>query len=600
MTTEQFDINDDVKRDVLAATDLVGLIGAVTALKKAGASWKGLCPFHTEKTPSFLVHPEKGYYYCFGCGAKGDAISFVRETERMEFPEAVAYLARRAGVSLPVRRSGTRAERSKETRTAEALGAAAKVFARQLSLHPGVVALLAGRGIGPEEAARLGFGAALDSWDALKNALSSSFPEEVLVEAGLLSRSEETGRLFDRFRNRLTIEIRDGRGEIVGFGARALADEVPKYVNSPEGPRFSKGRLLYGLDRARGAIRKKDEVILVEGYFDQVACERAGLPHAVASMGTALTPAQADLLVRQAPRVVVTYDGDAAGQAATLKAFALLVARGAAALQLVLPPGHDPDSWLRDRGPEALRQAREKAVGIVSALAARVPPPGADPALRAERIREAAGILACAPDRVLRYELLSALAREAAVPLEALQAGSSQPKPVLRRREGSEGETQEETRLPETEEKVLSILMAEWPESRPLCLQIPPDLFSHPVARAVFEELVANGSEGGTLDFLALASHLEGAAERWILGLPGREGLSTEKLGLERISKSLQRLTIRLLEEKGKILTAEIGAADAAGSDEDRDALFRRKDLLGKEVQRLWKEWRRPQTGGRE
>ena len=595
-----YEITDDVKRDVLAATDLVALVGAVTALKKAGASWKGLCPFHTEKTPSFHVHPEKGYYYCFGCGAKGDAISFVRETERMEFPEAVAYLARRAGIALPVRRSGTRVDRSKETRTAEALRAAAKLFVRQLPQHPGVVALLARRGIGQDDAARLGFGAALDSWDAMKSALAPVFPDEVLMEAGLLSRSDDTGRLFDRFRNRLTIEIRDGLGEIVGFGARALGDEPPKYLNSPEGPRFSKGRLLYGLDRARSAIRKREEVILVEGYFDQVACERAGLPHAVASMGTALTPAQADLLVRQAPRVVVAYDGDAAGQAATLKAFALIVARGATALQMALPEGHDPDSFLRDRGAEALREAGERPLSTVSALAARVPPPGADPAERAERIREAADILGSAPDRVLRYELLSAFAKEAVVPLEALHSGSAQPKPVPRRKEGREGESQEETRLPETEEKVLSILLMEWPESRSLCQQLPPDLFSHPVARKVFEQLMADGSEAGPLDFLELTSHLEGAAERWVLGQPDREDLPTEKLGLERIDKSLQRLMIQFGEEAKKILNREIDSAAKAGNAEQLDALYRRKIVLNKEVFQRWREFRRPQEGGRE
>ena len=595
-----YEITDDVKRDVLAAIDLVALIGAVTALKKAGASWKGLCPFHNEKTPSFHVHPEKGYYYCFGCGAKGDAITFVRETERMEFPEAVAYLARRAGIALPVRRSGTRVDRTKETRTEEAIGAAAKLFARQLPQHPGVVALLAKRGISPDEAARLGFGAALDSWDALKSGLASVFPEEVLLEAGLLSRSEETGRLFDRFRNRLTIEIRDGRGEILGFGARALGDETPKYLNSPEGPRFSKGRLLYGLDRARSAIRKKDEVILVEGYFDQVACERAGLAHAVASMGTALTPAQADLLVRQAPRVVVAYDGDAAGQAATLKAFALIVARGAAALQLVLPTGHDPDSYLRERGADALREAGERAMGTVSALAVRVPPPGADPAERAARIREAADILGSAPDRVLRYELLSAFAKEAVVPLEALHQGPAQPKPVLRRKEKDGGGSQEEARLPETEEKVLSILMTEWPESGPLCLQLPPDLFSHPAARKVFEQLMVNAQEGRALDFLELTSHLEGAAERWVLGQPDREDLPTEKLGLERIDKSLQRLMIQFGEEAKKILNREIDSAAKAGNAEQLDSLYRRKIVLNKEVFQRWREFRRPQEGGRE
>jgi DNA primase len=320
MSDQQYDINDDVKRDVLAATDIVALIGASTSLKKMGKSWKGLCPFHGEKSASFYVHPDKGFYYCFGCGAKGDAITFVRETERLDFPEAVAYLARQAGITLPIRRGGTRADRGRDTRASEALAAAAAHFRANLEKHPAARALLEKRGLTPQEGAAFGFGAALDSWDALRNGLGSRFTEEALVDAGLLQKNPETGRVYDRFRNRLTVEIRDARGEILGFGARAFGDDQPKYLNSPETARFSKGKLLYGLDRARDAIRKEDAVLLVEGYFDRIACERAGVGWAVASMGTALTPAQADLLSRHAATVVVAYDGDAPGVAAAFKA----------------------------------------------------------------------------------------------------------------------------------------------------------------------------------------------------------------------------------------------------------------------------------------
>ena len=284
MSEPLYDITDDVKRDVLAATDLVQLIGAMTSLKKAGRSWKGLCPFHTEKSPSFHVHPDKGFYYCFGCGAKGDAITFVRETERLEFPDAVAYLARLAGIALPMRRSGTRVDRGKETRAAEALSLAAAFFRANLDTHPAARALLEKRGLTPEEGHAHGFGAALDAWDALKISLSPRVQEDALIEAGLLQKNPETGRVYDRFRNRLTIEIRDGRGEILGFGARAFGDDQPKYLNSPETARFSKGKLLYGLDRAKEAIRKEETAILVEGYFDRIACERAGAANAVASM----------------------------------------------------------------------------------------------------------------------------------------------------------------------------------------------------------------------------------------------------------------------------------------------------------------------------
>src|SRR5258708_2447572 len=184
-----YDITDDVKREVLLATDLVSLIGAATSLKKTGRSWKGLCPFHGEKTPSFHVHPDKGFYYCFGCGAKGDAITFVRETERLEFPEAVAYLARLAGVALPMRRSGTRVDRGKETRVAEALALSAAFFRANLDRHEVARALLEKRGLSPEEARAYGFGAALDAWDALKTSLAPRVPEETSLDAGLLQKN---------------------------------------------------------------------------------------------------------------------------------------------------------------------------------------------------------------------------------------------------------------------------------------------------------------------------------------------------------------------------------------------------------------------------
>src|SRR5258708_5658652 len=204
-----YDITDDVKREVLLATDLVSLIGAATSLKKTGRSWKGLCPFHGEKTPSFHVHPDKGFYYCFGCGAKGDAITFVRETERLEFPEAMAYLARLAGISLPVRKSGTRVDRAKETRVSEAVVLAAAFFRETLPRHAAAFALVKKRGLSPDEAADFGFGAAPDAWDALKSALQGRVAEETMLEAGLLQKNPDTGRVYDRFRNRLTIEIRD-------------------------------------------------------------------------------------------------------------------------------------------------------------------------------------------------------------------------------------------------------------------------------------------------------------------------------------------------------------------------------------------------------
>ena len=595
MSDQQYDINDDVKREVLNATDLVALIGASTSLKKMGKSWKGLCPFHGEKSASFYVHPDKGFYYCFGCGAKGDAITFVRETERMDFPEAVAYLARLAGVTLPVRRSGTRADRGRDSRASEALAAAAALFRASLDAHPAARALLEKRGLSPEEGASFGIGAAADSWDALKGALGARFTEEALVDAGLLQKNPETGRVYDRFRNRLTVEIRDARGEVLGFGARAFGDEQPKYLNSPETSRFSKGKLLYGLDRARDAIRREDAVLLVEGYFDRIACERAGLAWAVASMGTALTPAQADLLSRHAATVVVAYDGDPPGVAAAYKAFPLLLARGANVKLLALPDGHDPDSFLAAHGADSLRAEVAGARPLLDALLAGVPPAGSDPVERAGKLREAVEILSAAPDPVLRNEFLTGLARGAGVPLAVLSKGGSAAEgkkaasPAVRR--DPVASPQE---LPEQEARVLSAILSDWPDSAPLVGRIPAELFAHPTAREVFIAVKEFASQPGTLDFSSLTTHLGADAGPVAAQLLLREsnpraesGIAAGSEGLSRIHIPLMQLKIRLLEETARNLQPEIQNASSAGDLKAGEAATRRKQELAEEIRRL-------------
>ncbi|MCM3877217.1 MAG: DNA primase [Thermoanaerobaculia bacterium] len=594
MSEPVYDITDDVKRDVLAATDLVQLIGATTSLKKAGRSWKGLCPFHTEKSASFHVHPDKGFYYCFGCGAKGDAITFVRETERLEFPDAVAYLARLAGVTLPMRRSGSRADRGKETRAAEALSLAAAFYRANLDKHPAARALLEKRGLTPEEGHAYGFGAALDAWDALRTALLPRVQEDTLVEAGLLQKNPETGRVYDRFRNRLTIEIRDGRGEILGFGARAFGDDQPKYLNSPETARFSKGKLLYGLDRAKEAIRREDVVILVEGYFDRIACERAGAANALASMGTALTSQQVDLLARHSSTVVVAYDGDAPGLAAAYKAFPLLLQRGLTVRHLVLPEGHDPDSLLREKGAEGLRAALAKAQPLMASLLSRIPGPTANPEVRAERLSEAAGILLEAKDPGLRNEFLATLAVSAAVPVSTLAPGNKPGAQAVRKLSAVSQQA-----LPDQEARVLSVLLADWPGSIEVTERVPLEFFTHPVAKEILTALKEFASQPGALDFSSLTTHLGADAGPVAAQLLLRESnleaegaVTKGSEGLSRIQIPLMQLKIRLLEETAANLQPEIQQAASTGDLPAGEAAARKKQDLVEEIRRLKAELR--------
>ena len=603
MSEPVYDITDDVKREVLAATDLVQLVGTTTSLKKAGRSWKGLCPFHGEKTPSFHVHPDKGFYYCFGCGAKGDAITFVRETERLEFPEAVAYLARLAGITVPMRRSGTRVDRGKETRAAEALVLAAAFFRANLDRHAAARTLLEKRGLTLEEAHAYGFGVALDAWDALKTSLAARVQEDTLLDAGLLQKNPETGRVYDRFRNRLTIEIRDARGEILGFGARAFGDDQPKYLNSPETARFSKGKLLYGFDRAKEAIRREDVVLLVEGYFDRIACERAGALNAVASMGTALTSAQADLLARQAATVVVAYDGDAPGLAAAYKAFPLLLSRGVNVRHLALPDGHDPDSYLSARGADALRAAIAACPALLETLLERIPAAGAsDPTERAAKLREAVDILSAAPDPVLRHELLSGLSRGAGVPLSVLARGAAAPEGkkagTLAVRKEAVAPQQE---LPNAEETVLRALLNNWVEAIPLVARIPLDLFEHPIEREIVTYLKTKVSNPGALDFSELSTHLGADASSVALSILLRESsedfparrAAGEALGLAHAHKALIMLDIRRKERLLSELQSEIQRAEQNGDRERQNVVRDEKASLSREIRHLKADLRR-------
>jgi DNA primase len=341
---------DDLKHQA----DIVVVIQDYVSLKKTGATYKGLCPFHGEKTPSFQVNRDKGFFHCFGCGAGGDVIKFLELHEKVAFPDAVKLLAQRFGVALPEieqsdeQRAGA-AERESLLKVHEV---AAKWFREQLLSPSGtrIRRQIAGRGITDETAEAMGLGFAPPSRTALRDALlGQGFSEALLVRAGLLVQREEGGTV-DRFRNRLMIPIRRDTGSVIAFGGRAVdADQQPKYLNSPETPIYSKGRTLYGLDLSKSGLRQNGFGILVEGYFDFGQVFQAGFP-VVASCGTALTTQQVQQLHRFASKVVLSFDPDAAGQGAAAKSCELFVAEGFDVNVAELPAGQDPDTFIRSSG----------------------------------------------------------------------------------------------------------------------------------------------------------------------------------------------------------------------------------------------------------
>jgi len=341
---------DDVKHQA----DIVVVIQDYVSLKKNGANYKGLCPFHGEKTPSFQVNRDKGFFHCFGCGAGGDVIKFLQLHEKIGFHDAVKQLAQRFGMTIPEteQTDDQRASAAEREALLKVHESAAKWFREQL-LTPAAARIrrqIADRGINDTTGEAMGLGFAPPSRTALKDELlQQGYSEGLLVRAGLLVQREE-GPSVDRFRNRLMIPIRRDTGSVIGFGGRAVdADQQPKYLNSPETPIYSKGRTLYGLDLSKAGIRQKGFGVLVEGYFDFGQVYQAGFP-AVASCGTALTPQQVQQLHRFASKVVLSFDPDTAGQGAAAKSSELFVADGFDVNVAELPAGQDPDTFIRSHG----------------------------------------------------------------------------------------------------------------------------------------------------------------------------------------------------------------------------------------------------------
>ena len=592
------DINDRVLAELRMAADIVEVIGDHTRLKKAGRSWKGLCPFHNERTPSFTVDRDKGLYHCFGCGAGGDVIHFVRQIDRLEFPEAVEALAGRFGVTIPRReRRGPRDDRREQL--FEAVSAAERFYRERLD-KPGNAAAtyLEGRGVPKELWQQLTLGHAPDAWDSIGRALSPAFPESLLVEAGLLQPRAETKGAYDRFRDRLLFVVRDERGRAVGFSGRALSPEgEPKYLNSPESPIFSKKRLLYGLFQAREAIRRRDRVVLVEGHFDHMALLRAGVAETVASMGTALTPEQVERLRRLTDHAIVCYDGDSAGRKATRGALALLLAQGFEARVARLPQGEDPDDLLRGQGPEALARLIDEAPDFLTWLLEDVQPAaaGLTPTEKRERVAQILEILATIPDRILRYEEYRKVSAAVSVPVDVLWgADKANLQPSITRSKGvgdmvpapgtpGNAAVLSAVVLPGAEKQLLQALTAGGDLNSLILSTLNPDHLTDDRVRKVVSALRKGSSGSEVVDFQRQIEHLTEEERSFISGFALEEAEPTQK-GVEEL---LKRLESNYLERE----SAEIQRAiDRAGEGSEglaelmrrKQEIMRRKAALGR------------------
>jgi DNA primase len=536
--------------EIRSRVDMVELVGQSVNLKRAGENWKGLCPFHTEKTPSFTVNPKRGIFHCFGCGVGGDAFGFLMRQDRLGFPEAVRALAQRAGVELPTQRSPETDGKLEGLRRVMAL--AAQFYTDALWAQDGAKAraYVESRGVDLEVARRFGLGYAPEGWNALLSHMAKEGVSDAeLVSAGLaLPRQNATG-FYDRFRGRLLFPIRDLQARVVAFGGRAMGAEEPKYLNSPETPLYVKGQMLYALDVAREGMRQKNRAVVVEGYLDCLMAHQHGFTETVAALGTAFTAAQLALLRRYADEVVSVFDADAAGQKATSRLEEMLtdvmdlrnlgwsVSRtgsfekaGYFPIKVaVLPEGHDPDSLLRAEGAQALQARLDAARSILDFVLERAL---GEEDLTTPRGRSTAHArVSLILSRVPNAEEATALAREAARKLgvDATQLWiEAQQLQGARARKGGQDRTAGTTAAPDgptgsaqawpapslTERDLILLLLHSEEARTGLLPNVEEKYIAHPGLRAIVGAL--RRAPGGMAPE-ALLGELEGEAERSLL-----------------------------------------------------------------------------------
>jgi DNA primase len=572
---------DAFVEEVRRTADLVRFISDHVALKKMGTSWKGLCPFHKEKTPSFNVNPDRGFFHCFGCGEGGDVFKFAMLHDKLSFPEAVEAVARRFGLQVPERRFEPEPERKEREELLGLLEAASEHFRRNFAAAAGSRAreYLLGRGFRPDTLERIRAGAALDSWGDLLESLKRRFPVPLMMTAGLVLEGQK-GRPYDRFRNRVVFPILNDQGKTAGFGARSLDGSEPKYLNSPESPVYQKSRTLYGLSWAREPIRKAGRVVLMEGYLDVARALEAGVEEVVATCGTALTPGHARLLRRFTEQVVVNFDQDAAGQRAAHKSLEILLEEGLRVCVVELPAGHDPDTFLKAEGADAYRRRLEEAPSFMDWLIRRAAAENEmrTPAGKAAYLNALLPVLARIENAVERAAWLPAIVErggldERAAQEELRRALATRATSVALPAQGARGNRPVAQLLPA--EKYLLALIMEGAEAVPEAL------------RGLEDEDVASLRTGGVLraarDLAAeggpvtMARLLERASEeeKGLLTRVGASELPTEGVDPGACVKELKAIPL-------KARMAQIQKDLAGATGDAQEALLAEKLRLGR------------------
>ncbi|MDB4987158.1 MAG: primase [Myxococcaceae bacterium] len=621
-------LTDDKLKEIRESVDLVALISEYVPLRRQGARFLGLCPFHSEKSPSFGVSRGKSFYYCFGCQASGDAITFLRHVEGLGFMEAVEKLAERSGIEVPhtddLGQIALRKQRARRERLAELMAVAQAFYEEQLHSHPHADlarAELAKRKVEQQAAETFHLGYAPASWDALARHFTSKRIElEEAVEIGLLAQRNNGQGYYDRFRHRLMFPVADQHGRIIAFSGRALAppegtpadrDPPAKYINSPEGPLYKKGSALFGLYTARVAMRKHNYVLLCEGNFDLVAIHQAGFPQVLAPLGTAFTLDQAKLIRRFVEEVIVVFDGDGAGRKATGNAFELLHAAGLKGRAIRLPDRADPDSFLSEHGVEAFTSLVKNATPVLDFLIDEASLHVNDASDRARAIQELAPYLAKLEDPVEHSLYVERLAKKIGVSdrnsvRAALRRGALQNS--VGQRQGGDARRptdmggQSLTSTPSPEKAAIRMRpVQELPQRQREALELvltQPALVEEPEAqrlaelltdsdlRAIFSTTARMFAQRRGIDAPTLLAELSSnGAQAWLVGRL-EQGLGVSEIVLEqakeRLAAALPWLEQDFKKERRAEIRLEIEAAYKTGDQARAQELTRLREELAR------------------
>lgn len=586
---------DEVIQSVKDRNDIVEIVSGYVSLRKAGRNYIGLCPFHSEKTPSFTVSADKQIYYCFGCGKGGDVFSFIEAQEGITFPEAVKRLAERAGIDLPAR-SAVRADRKGDDERRQLLSVnaeAASYFARELESTSGSAAreYLKNRGLTEAIIKEFGIGYSRPEWDGLLRYLGHrGFSTDLIEKAGLIVKRNGGSGHYDRFRGRIMFPIRDISGNVIAFGGRVMDSSLPKYMNSPETPLYSKSNTLYGLDRAKEAARRAGYFIIVEGYLDAIACHQYGATNTVATLGTALTEGHLRLLKRFAPKVVMIFDSDPAGVRATLKGFELFVGSGLKVNVASLPEGEDPDSFLKTHGYEAFAARLTNSVRLMDFVLAQVV--GSGKALpieqKVERAREMLALVSRMPSGIERdyYIKKTAEALDVAEPVlrqEAAQLSKSgHPSSKGRTPRPAAGKPGGPQMRPKAEEILIHLMLKDEAMAHRLKEEISPEEFTDPIFRKAASLIFSALESGGGLDAGSLARAGDEETGRIISALAVREMEYQDPI--KTCTDCIGRLKRQALAGRMKELVARIREAESRGDQEELRRLLEEQKRLARMV----------------